>query len=71
MTEKQQVFQWLDDHADEIQQFLSSLIQIPSVSGKEYTTSERIIEENDIVTTETTFEDLYYHINTVINKKSI
>lgn len=36
MNKKQQVQQWLEEHKSQLQQFLSKLIQIPSVSGDEY-----------------------------------
>lgn len=36
MDKKQQVTQWLDDHADELQKLLSGFIQIPSFTGNEY-----------------------------------
>jgi AraC-like DNA-binding protein len=42
MTDKQQIFQWLDDHAGEMQEFLSSLIQIPSYSGQEYNVQQQV-----------------------------
>lgn len=36
MDKKQEVMQWLEDHKSELQQFLSNLIRIPSLSGNEY-----------------------------------
>ena len=36
MEKKQQVMQWLDDHSSDLQQLLSSFIQIPSFTGNEY-----------------------------------
>lgn len=36
MDKKQEVMQWLEDHKMELQQLLSKLIRIPSVSGNEY-----------------------------------
>lgn len=36
MRKKQHVLQWLDEHAEELQQFLSSLIQVSSFTGEEY-----------------------------------
>ena len=42
MADKQQVFQWLEEHAGEMQEFLSSLIQIPSYSGEEYNVQQKV-----------------------------
>lgn len=36
MDKKQQVMQWLEDHKGQLQELLSKLIRIPSVSGNEY-----------------------------------
>ena len=45
MADKKQVFRWLEDHAEEMQQFLSSLIRIRSFSGEELDIQQKVMAE--------------------------